>query len=165
MKPVAAVLLLFAFAIPAHAEPRIQFPTAAERHAADLASWVTVGLAVAGDVVGTWQGHCRDTWDHCEVALVKSGLRYGVNIGATQLVKHLVHRDRPCAPSCGVDAPDQSFFSGHTAIAFSTVGGARLAFSVPLAIGTGGLRVAAGKHWASDTVVGALVGLATSRIR
>ncbi len=50
-------------------------------------------------------------------------------------------------------------------VGFSTVGSSRLAFSLPLAIGTGGLRVAAGKHWVSDVLVGAGVGLLTSRIR
>lgn len=92
-------------------------------------------------------------------------LRTGVTYGLVGLAKWLLPRERPCAPACGIDGADQSFFSGHTAIAFSTVGGPRLAFSLPLAIGTGNLRVAAGKHWITDVLVGAGVGLATSRIR
>jgi membrane-associated phospholipid phosphatase len=53
----------------------------------------------------------------------------------------------------------------HTALAFSAVGGKRLAFTLPLAISTGGLRVAAGKHYVTDVLTGAAIGYATSFIR
>jgi membrane-associated phospholipid phosphatase len=140
--------------------------TAAERHAADVASWVTVSAAVALDAHATWKTHCQGSWDECEGAIVRSGLRVGVTYGAVFLVKALVHRQRPCAPSdCGSDSPDFSFYSAHTALAFSTLGGPRLAVSLPLAIGTGGLRIAAGKHYLTDVLTGAAVGALTSRIR
>lgn len=133
------------------------------KKASDIASWVTLGTAVALDAHATI-GKC-DGQDECYHAIVTTGLRVGITLGATALVKHFVQKDRPCAPACGIDSPDSSFFSGHTALAFSTVGGPRLAFSLPLAIGTGGLRVAAGKHYWEDVLVGAGVGLLTSRIR
>lgn len=140
-------------------------PTAGERHAADIASWGTAIAAVTLDGVATWRQHCRSQWDECEGAIVRSGLRVGITYGAAFLVKRIVQRSRPCAPDCGIDDPSSSFYSAHTAIAFSTVGGSRLAFSLPLAVGTGGLRVAAGKHWLTDTLVGAGAGLLVSRIR
>jgi membrane-associated phospholipid phosphatase len=83
------------------------------------------------------------------------GLRLGVTYGAAFAAKKLVHRERPCAPlDCGIDNPDFSFYVGHTALAFSTLGGPRLSVALPLAISTGGLRVAGGKHYLTDVLVG-----------
>ncbi len=94
------------------------------------------------------------------------GIRLGVTYGTVLLVKHLVHRQRPCAPSdCGIDDPNASFYSAHTAGGFQTLGGPSPAVVLPLAISTGSLRVAAGRHWISDTLVGAGVGFLTSKIR
>lgn len=148
MKRLALLLVL----VPslAHAEVNLALPTANERKAADIASWATVAAVVALDAASCG----KDA--HCYVMM---GLRDGAVFGSTQLVKTLVHRTRP-------DGSDSlSFYSMHTAFAFSTRGGPRLAVSVPLAVGTGGLRVAAGKHWLSDALVGAGVGLGASYIR
>jgi membrane-associated phospholipid phosphatase len=138
-------------------------PTVGERKAAEIASWATVIVALALDANATI-GKC-DGQDQCYRAVTLTGVRIGATLGATALVKHFVQRDRPCAPSCGIDTANASFYSGHTALAFSTLGGPRLAFALPLSVGTAGLRVAAGKHWLSDVLVGAGVGLLTSRIR
>lgn len=140
-------------------------PTAAERRAADVASWVTVSAAVALDAHATWTTHCQSSWDDCEAALVRAGIRVGVTYGAVYLIKAIVHRERPCASACGIDGQYASFYSAHTALAFSTLGGPRLAVSLPLAVSTGALRVAAGKHWLTDVLTGAAVGAITSRIR
>lgn len=134
-------------------------PTAGERRAADAVSWGLVVTAVALDARASWQSPDRGR------AFVLQGARLGVTFGVAYLVKALVHRRRPCAPACGIDDPAYSFFSAHTAVAFSTVGGPRLSVSIPLAVGTGGLRIAAGKHWLTDVLVGAGVGALTSRIR
>lgn len=150
------LVLVLLLAAPVSAQ---QLPTAGQRRAADIASWVTVGTTVTIDTVKAWQSDDR------AAALRQEGLRIGVTYAAVFAAKWLVHRDRPCAPDCGGDNPSYSFFSGHTALAFSTVGGPRLSVSLPFAIGTGGLRVAAGKHWPTDVLVGAGVGLLTSRIR
>lgn len=152
----ALILACVLFAAPVFAQ---QLPTAAERRAADVASWVTVGATVTLDTVQAWRSPDR------LVALRQEGLRIGVTYAAVFAAKWLIHRDRPCAPDCGHDNAHMSFFSGHTALAFSTVGGPRLSVSIPLAVSTGGLRVAAGKHWPTDVLVGAGVGLLTSRIR
>lgn len=138
-------------------------PTAGERKAADIASWATVGTLVVLDLKASFD---KCDGDSCYHALVFTGLRVGATYGAVFVVKSLLHRERPCAYyGCGSDNPNFSMPSGHTALAFSTLGGPRLAFMLPLSVGTGGLRVAAGKHYLTDTVVGALIGLGTSRIR
>lgn len=164
MKTILALLFVLATAAPACAQTAIDrwtpaLPTAAERRAADLASWVTAVLPVALDANASW-----DAPDRLR-AFELQGVRVGVTYGAVFAAKLLVHRLRPCAPACGTDNPNYSFFSGHTAIAFSTIGGAPLSFTLPLAISTGGLRIAAGKHWLTDVLAGAAVGAATSRIR
>lgn len=135
------------------------FPTTSERKAADVASWVTALADVALDTKASWDAEDR------RQAFVLQGVRVGVTYGAAFAVKKLVHRNRPCAPDCGSDNPRQSFYSAHTALAFSTIGGPRLVFSFPLAFETGGLRIGADKHWLTDVLVGAGAGLATSRIR
>jgi hypothetical protein len=134
-------------------------PTATERQVADLASWGTVVAAVALDTKASWDSTDRGR------AFKLQAVRLGITIGAAQLVKVLTHRDRPCTPSCGIDSPNSSFYSLHTALAFQTLGGPRLTFALPLSISTGGLRIAAGKHWLTDVLVGAAAGAATSRIR
>lgn len=171
-KPTAAAAFaLVCVARPVAAEPlpvdrfTPPLPTVGERHAADVASWITAGAAVALDVHATWNTHCQSSWDECEAALVRSGLRVGVTYGAVFLIKALVHRERPCGIDCGIDDRYASFYSAHTALAFSTLGGPRLAVSLPLAISTAGLRVAGGKHYLTDVLAGAAIGAVTSRIR
>ncbi len=140
-------------------EVRAALPTARGRQAADIASWGTALTAVGLDTNASWD--CADRL-HC---FQMQGIRIGVTYGAVWIVKRVVGRDRPCAPECGIDNPQSSFYSAHTALAFQTIGGPQLSVSLPLAISTGGLRVMAGKHWITDTLVGAAAGLLTSRIR
>jgi membrane-associated phospholipid phosphatase len=135
-------------------------PTADERKVANIASWGTVLADVALDAKASWDSPNRGR------AFAMQGIRTVVTIGVDYEVKSLVGRQRPCAPSdCGIDSPNSSFYSMHTALAFSTLGGPRLSVSLPLAIGTGGLRVAAGKHYLTDVLVGMAAGAITSRIR
>lgn len=149
-------------------------PTPGERRAAEIASNVTVYTLLALDVVDAFRS------EHRTRALVLTGVRVGATQGASFGLKKLFSRRRPCsyglsgspevhgynyAESCGSDDPDYSMPSGHSATAWSTLGGPRLAITVPLSVSTQGLRVAAGKHWLTDTLVGAGIGLATSRIR
>jgi len=102
---------------------------------------------------------------------------FAVNGLLTDLTKHAVRRPRPYTITSrdhGVH-DDLSFFSGHTsftaAIAFSTVRaieltsplskGARIALygaATTATLSVGALRVAAGHHFPSDVIVGALVG-------
>jgi hypothetical protein len=144
----------------ASAEWRLMLPTPAERQAANVASWTTAVAVTALDAKASWE--CPDRLRCFELQGVRTGVTYGVVF----LVKNIVQRDRPCAPDgCGIDDPRASFYSAHTALAFQAIGGPRLAFTMPLAITTGGLRVAAGKHWLTDVLVGAGAGALTSRIR
>jgi membrane-associated phospholipid phosphatase len=149
-------------------------PTQAERNVADAASWAAV--------IATQVLEARESWrsdDRLE-AFALQAVRVGATLGLASVIKTAFPRTRPCATNkyvtqpvrgatyyslCSPDDPDTSFYSAHTALAFSSLGGPRLAFALPLSVGTGGLRVAAGKHWLTDTLAGAAVGAATSRIR
>ncbi len=133
-------------------------PTASERHAADLASWGTVIAAVALDAKASWDAPDRKR------AFLLQGARIGIAQAASFGLKKLVQRDRPCAPNeCGRDNPDFSFPSGHAMNAGTAYGGPRLAFTLPLIIGTGGLRVMANKHYLTDVATGALIGMAVGK--
>lgn len=128
-------------------------PTAGERRAASIASWVTVGTLIALDTRASWKRDDR------AFALQMEGVRLFATFTVATLAKGLAHRERP-------DGSDrQSFYSMHTAMAFQTLGGPRVLVAVPLSVGTGGLRIAAGKHWLTDVLVGAGVGSLTSRLR
>ena len=159
------VVCLVALAQPAASQPvafdRLMppLPTVAERHVADAASWATVVVAEALDTWTSWKAPDR------RHAFELQGARVAATYAVVFAAKLAAHRARPCAPDCGIDNPDFSFFSGHAALAFSTLGGPRLAVGLPLAISTGGLRVAAGKHYLTDVLMGAAVGALTSRLR
>ncbi len=156
------VMLVLCLATPVSAQPWFDrgtpaFPTERQRDFADVASWATVITTVVLDSKASWD--CPDR----QRCFVLQGVRTGVTYGSVYLVKTLFRRARPCAPQC--DEPLASFYSAHTALAFQSLGGPRLAFMLPLAISTGGLRIGANKHYLSDVVVGAVAGLLTSRIR
>ena len=134
-------------------------PTAHEQHVADVLSWVTLGSALALDLTDTLHDHCLPRDRGCKTAVLQTGVRLGLTAGITEAIKVATHRMRPCVPLCGSSNPRASFPSGHTAMAFSTVGDGSIGVFLPLAIGTGGLRIAANKHWFTDTLAGAGVGL------
>lgn len=106
-----------------------------------------------------------------------------LNIFLTQTVKFAVQRPRPFTYNPDVDqerklAPDSrlSFYSGHTSTAFSMAVAYGVTYSrrhpddwkrflvwgggLTLATATGGLRIAGGKHFWTDVMVGAAVGSA-----
>jgi membrane-associated phospholipid phosphatase len=72
------------------------------------------------------------------------------------------HRKRP-------DGSDRkSFFSEHTAFAAAALGGSagrEFAITIPLTVGTGYFRIAADKHYLTDTLAGAIVGGLAGLIR
>jgi membrane-associated phospholipid phosphatase len=160
MKAFVLALLVLLVASSARAELKLQLPTEGERQAANVVSWGTAVVAVALDTKASWE--CPHRVRCFELQAARTSVVYGSVFAA----KLLVGRARPCAPSdCGRDNPNFSFFSGHAAEVASTIGGARLAVTVPLVVSTMGLRVAAGRHWISDVVVGAGAGWLASRIR
>lgn len=162
--PITALLVLFLTAGPASAQPALDraFTPWKDPHPAVVASNLTLAATVAIDSVASWRSDQRGR------AFAQQGLRVGVALGLSALMKTLVHRDRPCAPACGAERPDASFWSGHTALAFASTG-AHLSVTIPLASGTGVFRIAGGKHWTTDVLAGAGAGLASrwtgSRLR
>lgn len=165
MKKLLIVALVLAAVTKGHAQavsidkPFHPLPSATARHIADVTSWGTALVPVVIDTVDAWKS------PHRKDALYAEAERVAIVYGATFGVKYLVRRVRPCAPACGSDDPDTSFWSGHTAIAFSAVHGKHASIELPFAVTTGGLRVMAGKHWLTDVLAGAAAGYAASFIR
>jgi membrane-associated phospholipid phosphatase len=154
------LLLLLLVPRPASAQA-LALPTHGERQAADISSYVTVGVSLALDTKASW-----DCPDRKRCLLMQAG-RDVTTWAISESLKRLIHKERPCEPSgtCGIDAGTGSMPSMHTAFAFSARGGPRLAFSISLGVGTAGERLLAGKHDAWDVLAGAGIGLATSFIR
>jgi membrane-associated phospholipid phosphatase len=121
-----------------------------------------------------------DYWQHLTVDFAALGLTYGL----IELIKSTVERDRPYVSECLRSGPagqcytesdaQESFLSGHTAMAFTgaglvcahaasgeddTVTNTACAASMALAALTGGLRIMADAHYASDVLAGAALGL------
>ena len=105
----------------------------------------------------------------------------GITNGLTLLSKNLITRYRPYTYQDNLDIDTRrshdgrnSFFSGHTAMAFSSAVFLAYNFeksdnpryaknilwlsSIALASSTGYLRIIAGKHFLTDVIVGALIG-------
>lgn len=125
-----------------------------DRDAAIVMSTILVGSAIG---LEAWRNH--SDWH----ALVRQGERTGLVIGLSFATKYLVHRQRPCAPSdCAPDNPSFSFFSMHTALTSNALARHNLGLSISFSVGEGYMRVAANKHWVTDTLIGALVGFGSS---
>lgn len=121
------------------------------RKIADVASTAAVAANISGEVVAAWREPNRGH------ALGCVALRNGIVIGATELTKAIVHRTRPDG------SDDKSFYSEHTALAMLNTGW-EFQVSIPIAIGAGYGRAAAGKHYGTDILVGAGVGILASKI-
>lgn len=161
MKTPLFAIVALAIASSLHAQP-VAFDRLApawsleHQRAAEVLSNVSLWSTVGVDTWSAWQAPDR------RAAFLRQGLRYGVVESAALITKLIVHRDRPCAPACGVDAPSRSFLSGHTALAFAAgAGGRRVIVTMPLAASTGYFRIAANRHWLTDVLAGAGVGLIT----
>lgn len=121
------------------------------RKAVDILTYGTVGANIAMAVVEDLRGPDKLN------ALAVTGMRVGATVGIAEVIKVLIPRTRP-------DGSDnQSFFSEHTAIAFSLAGGPHASITIPLAVGTGAGRILAGKHYLTDVITGAAVGLLMHR--
>jgi membrane-associated phospholipid phosphatase len=146
MRTIAILLLL---AAPAAAGERTPFLwTPPRRPVANGISWGTAIGSVALDTVRSFKA------EHRKTALLEQACGLGVAGLAMRTTKHLVHRDRPDG------SDDRSFYSGHTTYsAVSTRRGYGFGISFLLTVDTAFFRQAAGKHYPSDTIVGALAGL------
>lgn len=117
------------------------------RVVSDVAVWTAIGLDTAASVRA----------DDRTAAFGCQGLRMGLTLGAAEITKRVVQRERP-------DGSDRkSFYSMHTAMAAQAAGW-RYEVGVPLAVLTGWGRVQAKRHYWSDVAVGLLAGLAASRL-
>lgn len=143
----------------------------------DSVSYATLA-ATLGQSLGMTLGDGRPGRKEVLLVPVEAGV---LALGLTDVVKHVFHRPRPYAHSCEPPAPDAlakpdaqlSFFSGHTAAAFAlAVANGRVASELgfrdagavkwtglALAASTGVLRIAAGRHYLSDVLAGAAVGV------
>jgi len=129
----------------------------------------------------------RSGWNH---ALIYSGMyleTFLLTNGVKDLTKDIVQRTRPLFYNSDLSLDERavlaaagdgrtSFYSGHTAVAFSsavflastydelydnkTVSRALWTSSIGLATATGYLRFKAGKHFPSDILTGAIIGTA-----
>ncbi len=153
-----SILLLFAQS--SLAQTALTLPTAGERKAADIASYITLGTNMTMAIANCYH---NGEWD------TKCLLRVGVKNGATLLIseglKRLIHEGRPCEPShaCGIDTGTGSIPSGHAIFSFVNVdpfGQSHLGFSVEysIAFGTATGRVLAGKHNWWDVLASAVMG-------
>lgn len=120
--------------------------------ASNVALWSTVGI----EAIHSWRAEDRGR------AFLEQGLSAGISLAGAGLFKLAIRRDRPCAPACGAERPDASFLSGHTALAFSS--GCRLGLTLPIAGGTGYLRIASAKHWLTDVLAGAALGCGSDQV-
>ena len=125
--------------------PRFVLPVHDQIYAG-IASDVTVGLSIGMDTLHSWQSPNRKAAFTCQA------IRDGAVLGISELLKLIVHRERP-------DMSDNmSWPSEHTMFAAASTGGPSLAFVIPITIGTGAGRIMANKHYLSDVLSGALIG-------
>ena len=145
-----AFLVVLAISTPAQAETQPSAWSPGSRATADKISTVLVVAQIAAETVANWREPNR--W----AALRCQGIRTGIVIGAAELTKRLVHRERP-------DGSDRySFFSEHTGLAAVNAGW-RIEFGVPFTIGVGYGRAAADVHYWSDIGAGAVAGWAARK--
>lgn len=148
------------------------------RHAAEVASNVLIGAIPVGVFASEWalaapQGTRRQLGEDLLVVAEAGAVQGLVN----EVVKVLVARERPYAhlglePDSGGSDEVVSFYSGHTSTAFALVAAAGAvassrhyphagviwAVGFPVAATVGYLRIAAGKHYLTDVLVGAAAG-------
>ncbi len=141
-----------------------------------MAFGITTATGLTGVMVPAFLGHRK--WDALENVIIAMDATL-VTLAINRGVKVSVARRRPAfvyGDGDGMPASEEnvSFFSGHTALAFSvaasttTVAFLRGYKIAPyLAAGTGGmaltagiLRISADAHWGSDVLVGMCVGTA-----
>lgn len=157
-KTIVAILLTFGLASSTSAQV---LPTAQERTATHIASWVTVLTLEGLDTLASFRSEDRTR------AFVLQGVRVGVAQGGAALLKWAAPMARPCTPThdCGTDSEMSGFPSGHMALACSTFGGPSLSFTIPLAGATGFGRFLAWRHFPSQIAAGCVIGVLASRIR
>lgn len=134
---ILSFIFIISFNSPIHAD---------SQSIANTISYITVGINLGLDTVHSFRSEDR------KKAFIKQGLRLGSTIGESELLKLLIHEDRP-------DGSDnRSFPSEHTSIS-STSQGWNYKFGVTLTIGTASGRIVAKRHNWWDTLAGAGIGV------
>lgn len=168
----------------------LRAPTPEARHAANVESNALLYSMVATPTLSAAM-NAPSFADAAGLMLV-SVETFAVTAGLVTLIKGVTKRERPYATAAGLSAycvehprdekckgdRNASFFSGHSATAFAGAGlvcmqqmalGPKFATlgcgsAMTLAGATALLRIIADKHYATDTLVGAVVGLATGML-
>ncbi len=152
MTRLAIALLGLLVAAPAVAqEPHPYEWSPAHRAIAGHISDALVGVQLTLDTIHTFRQ--PDKW----AAFKCQSMRYGAAIGSAEATKRLVHRLRPDATD------DKSFFSMHTALAFSASGW-KFEVGIPIGAGVAYGRMAADKHYLTDVLAGAAAGFAAMQL-
>ncbi len=145
---------------------RVEWPRQVVRHLNRLGGGMNPGMIVAFfALVGI--AFSQPRWPRYAIAMAGGGLVAGI---AVQILKLFVNRARPelwYGPFFFADSTSTSFPSGHTAGAFALAG--VLVFGSPsiavrlaafaIAGGIGLSRVIVFRHWPSDVVAAAMIGL------
>jgi membrane-associated phospholipid phosphatase len=164
--------------------------TPAARHAANVESNALLYSMVATPTLNAAMN--APSFSDAAGLMLVSAETFAVTTGLVMLIKAVTKRERPYATAAGLSAycvehprdekckadRNASFFSGHSATAFAGAGlvcmqqmalGPKLATigcgsAMTLAGATALLRIIADKHYATDTLVGAVVGIATGML-
>lgn len=116
------------------------------RKAADVVSTILVGVSLARPCLQDRTWRCAGN----------EAVQVGIAIGSAEIVKRLVHRERPGHQD------NLSFFSEHTELAcLGTVRSKTWA----LCPAVGYLRMASDWHWSTDVATGAAVGALLTTVR
>jgi membrane-associated phospholipid phosphatase len=111
----------------------------------DVASYITVFSNIGLDTVNSFRAPDK------KCAFISEAIKIGTTIGISELLKAVVHEERPDK------SDDKSFPSEHTAIAFATSGWS-FGWGITLGGLTGAGRVAANRHHWWDTLAGGSIG-------
>lgn len=127
------------------------------QEAADIISWGTVISNVTVDTISAFRS------DDKVQAFKTEGIRIGIVVGASEILKRIIHETRP-------DKSDnKSFPSEHSALACVAIDfnsdAPKLSVQISGAITTMIGRIKAQKHFWWDTLAGCGIGLAVSQIR
>ncbi len=149
---LAATLILLNSQLPKCQQTVLDPPPSAvswsNTSAANITSYIPVAASIVYDSYKSYKSEDR------KKAYALQGLKTGVNLLSAELIKLAVHRTRPD------HSDNKSFPSEHTEL---TAMGSSIAISIPLAAGTGYLRMAANKHFLTDTITGLGIGFLTGR--
>lgn len=136
----------------------LRWGSEAGRSAFSAASYVTLGASISLSLL---------TFSNSKefLSVVET---YGLTTFTTFLFQKGIARARPCSDSPTCQEPSESFFSGHTSIAFTAAGitcrkgGTLCPVTLGLASFTGLLRIISDRHYFSDVLVGAAVGFVSA---